>query len=50
MPGRSATVPTILAQGQTEDADDGVYLDFSDVDMPQPIRGTKGGLDPGPRK
>ncbi|KAL4904302.1 hypothetical protein BDW74DRAFT_29150 [Aspergillus multicolor] len=38
-----------LATGQKEDADLGVYLDFTNVENPQPIRGTKGGTDPGPR-
>ncbi|RDW92947.1 putative oxalate decarboxylase [Aspergillus mulundensis] len=38
-----------LAVGQKEDADLGVYLDFTNVENPQPIRGSKGGTDPGPR-
>ncbi|KAK0647362.1 Oxalate decarboxylase OxdC [Lasiodiplodia hormozganensis] len=38
-----------LAPGQTNDADLGTFLDFSDIENPQPIRGTKGGTDPGPR-
>ncbi|KAF4313872.1 putative oxalate protein [Botryosphaeria dothidea] len=37
-----------LAQGQSDDADLGTYLDFSNIENPQPIRGTKGGTDPGP--
>ncbi|KAL0263220.1 hypothetical protein SLS55_002198 [Diplodia seriata] len=37
-----------LAPGQTDDADLGTYLDFSDIENPQPIRGSKGGTDPGP--
>lgn len=41
---------TELAPGQTEDANLGVYLDFSNVADPQPIRGSKGGTDPGPRE
>ncbi|KAJ0413425.1 oxalate decarboxylase [Aspergillus carlsbadensis] len=35
-----------LAASQTEGADLGVYLDFSDIENPQPIRGSKGGTDP----
>lgn len=35
--------------GQTADADDGFYLAFDNADSPQPIRGSKGGTDPGPR-
>ncbi|KAL3435412.1 RmlC-like cupin domain-containing protein [Aspergillus tetrazonus] len=38
-----------LVPGQTEDEDLGVYLDFSNNPNPQPIRGSKGGTDPGPR-
>ncbi|KAK7720204.1 hypothetical protein SLS57_005612 [Botryosphaeria dothidea] len=37
-----------LAPGQSDDADLGTYLDFSNIENPQPIRGTKGGTDPGP--
>lgn len=48
-----ATVPQDqyqLAEGQSEDADLGLYLDFSHVENPQPIRGgTKAPTDPGPR-
>ena len=36
--------------GQTEDADLGLYLDLNEVQNPQPIRGSDGGTDPGPRK
>jgi hypothetical protein len=44
-------VPNIqLAPGQTADADLGEYLDFENNNAPQPIRGTKGGTDPGPSK
>lgn len=39
-----------LAPGQTADANIGAYLDFENIANPQPIRGTKGGTDPGPRK
>ncbi|KAL4914679.1 RmlC-like cupin domain-containing protein [Aspergillus aurantiobrunneus] len=35
--------------GQTDDADLGTYLDFSNTENPQPIRGSLGGTDPGPR-
>lgn len=38
-----------LAPGQTAAANIGAYLDFNTVKNPQPIRGTKGGTDPGPR-
>jgi hypothetical protein len=38
-----------LAAGQTAAANIGAYLDFNTVQNPQPIRGTKGGTDPGPR-
>ncbi|RDW59490.1 putative oxalate decarboxylase oxdC [Coleophoma cylindrospora] len=38
-----------LAAGQTDAATVGAYLDFNNVKNPQPIRGTKGGTDPGPR-
>ena len=36
--------------GQSESAKLGLFLDFSNVDEPQPIRGTGGGTDPGPRE
>jgi len=41
-----------LAPGQTADSDLGLYLDFSNVDNPQPIRGPPDNspTDPGPRK
>lgn len=39
-----------LAPGQKDDANIGVILDFENIDNPQPIRGTKGGTDPGPSK
>ncbi|KAJ5218044.1 uncharacterized protein N7498_000143 [Penicillium cinerascens] len=38
-----------LLPGQKENADIGTYLDFENVENPQPIRGSKGGDDPGPR-
>lgn len=39
-----------LAPGQMEDTKIGTYLDFQKVENPQPIRGSTGGDDPGPRK
>ncbi|KAL2865002.1 putative oxalate decarboxylase [Aspergillus lucknowensis] len=42
-------IPYTLVPGQKEDADLGLYLDFSNNDNPQPIRGSLGGTDPGPR-
>ncbi|KAL2827950.1 RmlC-like cupin domain-containing protein [Aspergillus cavernicola] len=42
-------VPYTLVPGQKEDADLGLYLDFSNTENPQPIRGSKGGTDPGPQ-
>lgn len=38
-----------LAPGQTDSGNLGVYLDFENNPNPQPIRGSKGGSDPGPR-
>ncbi|KAF2155088.1 oxalate decarboxylase, secreted [Myriangium duriaei CBS 260.36] len=40
-----------LAPGQAEDADLGLFLDLSDIENPQPIRGAggKSPTDPGPR-
>ncbi|PBP25206.1 Bicupin, oxalate decarboxylase/oxidase [Diplocarpon rosae] len=38
-----------LLPAQTQDAKIGDILDFNHVPHPQPIRGTKGGTDPGPR-
>lgn len=38
-----------LVPGQTDSAVIGAFLDFNNVEHPQPIRGTKGGTDPGPR-
>lgn len=38
-----------LLPAQTQDATIGAFLDFNGVENPQPIRGNKGGLDPGPR-
>ena len=39
-----------LVPGQQENADLGLYLDLNEVQNPQPIRGSNGGTDPGPRK
>jgi len=42
--------PYELVPGQTDSANIGAYLDFNSVKTdPQPIRGTKGGTDPGPQ-
>ena len=38
-----------LVPGQTADADLGLYLDLEVAENPQPIRGSLGGVDPGPR-
>jgi hypothetical protein len=38
-----------LVPGQTDTAVIGAFLDFNNVQHPQPIRGSKGGTDPGPR-
>lgn len=49
----STTTPDIkysLLPGQTNDPDIGTWLDFSNVENPQPIRGDTGGDDPGPRE
>ncbi|KAJ5765904.1 hypothetical protein N7520_005463 [Penicillium odoratum] len=48
----SGTQPDIeysLLPGQTVSPDIGAYLDFEDVENPQPIRGSTGSDDPGPR-
>ncbi|OTB06039.1 hypothetical protein M426DRAFT_319404 [Hypoxylon sp. CI-4A] len=48
--GLSAVVPDPeFVNGQDADGDLGLYLDFNSVDKPQPIRGGRGGTDPGPR-
>lgn len=49
----SGTQPDIkysLLPGQKENPDIGSYLDFENVDNPQPIRGSTGSDDPGPRE
>lgn len=38
-----------LVPGQTADADLGLYLNLEEAENPQPIRGSGGGTDPGPR-
>ncbi|KAF2838897.1 Bicupin, oxalate decarboxylase/oxidase [Patellaria atrata CBS 101060] len=38
-----------FAPGQTADANIGQYLNFEDIENPQPIRGSRGGTDPGPQ-
>ena len=38
-----------LVPGQTADANLGLYLDLEGTANPQPIRGSTGGTDPGPR-
>lgn len=49
-PADSAIVSNYnLVPGQTEDANLGLYLDLEAAENPQPIRGTGGGTDPGPR-
>ncbi|CAG8957778.1 hypothetical protein HYFRA_00000116 [Hymenoscyphus fraxineus] len=48
--GDSAIVQDFqLVNGQEADADLGLYLDFDSIEKPQPIRGTFGQTDPGPR-
>lgn len=42
-------IPFTLVPGQTDAATIGAALNFDNVDLPQPIRGSKGGLDPGPQ-
>lgn len=50
LPSQAPDLKYTLVPGQKDDAAVGTYLDFEgeDVDSPQPIRGTKGGTDPGP--
>lgn len=38
-----------LVPGQTADANLGLYLDLKETENPQPVRGSNGGTDPGPR-
>lgn len=39
-----------LVPGQDEDQNVGLYLDFTNIVNPQPIKAMSGGTDPGPRK
>lgn len=48
VPIKDTSVQYHLVPGQKEQPNDGRYLKFEDVDQPQPIRGNKGGTDPGP--
>ena len=49
-PADSAIVTNYhLVPGQTEDANLGLFLDLEEAENPQPIRGSNGGTDPGPR-
>lgn len=49
--GDSAIVSNYpFVHGQKADADLGLYLDFNAIENPQPIRGSVGETDPGPRK
>lgn len=48
VPVKNTSVEYHLVPGQKEQPNDGRYLKFEDVDQPQPIRGNKGGSDPGP--
>ena len=49
-PADSAIVTNYdLVQGQDADPDLGLYLDLEKAENPQPIRGSNGGTDPGPR-
>ncbi|KAJ5937500.1 hypothetical protein N7454_003842 [Penicillium verhagenii] len=48
----SGTQPDLkysLLPGQTDSPDIGAYLDFENIENPQPIRGSTGSDDPGPR-
>ncbi len=49
-PADSAIVTNYdLVPGQTADPDLGLYLNLEEAKNPQPIRGSNGGTDPGPR-
>lgn len=48
--GSKPDIKYSLLPGQKEDPDIGSYLDFENVENPQPIRGNTGSDDPGPRK
>lgn len=43
-------IPYQPVPGQNDDAKIGAYLDFESSDNPQPIRGSLGATDPGPRE
>lgn len=47
--GSKPDIKYSLLPGQKVDSDIGGYLDFENVENPQPIRGSTGGDDPGPR-
>lgn len=47
--GSKPDIKYSLLPGQKEDSKIGSYLDFEKVENPQPIRGSTGGDDPGPR-
>ncbi|KAJ5183833.1 hypothetical protein N7492_001449 [Penicillium capsulatum] len=47
--GAKPDIKYSLLPGQKEDPKIGTYLDFQKVENPQPIRGSTGGDDPGPR-
>ncbi|KAJ5698723.1 hypothetical protein N7462_000728 [Penicillium macrosclerotiorum] len=47
--GSAPDIKYSLLPGQKNDPDIGTYLDFENVENPQPIRGTTGSDDPGPR-
>lgn len=48
--GSKPDIKYSLLPGQKENADVGAYLDFENVANPQPIRGSIGSDDPGPRE
>lgn len=48
--GPKPDIKYTLLPGQKEDAKIGSYLDFENIDNPQPIRGSSGSDDPGPRE
>lgn len=47
--GSKPDIQYSLLPGQKEAPDIGAYLDFEKAENPQPIRGSTGGDDPGPR-
>ena len=47
--GHTDDIQYELAPGQTDHANIAAILDFNNIENPQPIRGSGGGLDPGPR-